>query len=537
MKRRLLCFFLAMIMCFSLFSEVASAEETTDTNEEESFKDSVEGEVVWEDDGTPSYSENGWLCYPVNAHYIEHTFSEEITEENKGEFALGRDGENFFDSEYEDDEDGYFYYFKIGDVGGTKRNIFAMTDGKVIFADDSNIYIESYDFDATIIYHAGEGTFNVELGQEVSCGDVITVLDLTDEDRFPTGYAHFWVGFDYGETFISWDEAFEGEVFDDIQAGIEITFEELWNNWWDEAMDTRFNGMLGLMENDVSFTEWYNAFIASIMSVVALQWKAVESALTNEVKYLNLQTVKDSISNVLSLIAPFSYLLACMFFVLGFCETFTKYGTDFLSRKVLVGFFRDLLLVATWIGTSAGLLRMIINLNHSMVTSVLAYTKTPLILSDLIAEFNPEEVDINFLIDAILQLIQLLFMSSILIKIVFALIVVTIIVEIKLIVRQITLAVMMMTSPAFFACTVSTTTKPYFKKFFKSFLSETVETFYMAVILYIGRFMYESSFLISIDTTDGNGLTTAKLLLLLTVCVTMIRIPKAVKQLIPRWRW
>jgi len=59
----------------------------------------------------------------------------------------------------------------------------------------------------------------------------------------------------------------------------------------------------------------------------------------------------------------------------------------------------------------------------------------------------------------------------------------------------------------------------------------------MAVILYIGRFMYESSYLISIDTKDGNGLTTAKLLLLLTVCVTMIRIPKAVKQLIPRWRW
>ncbi len=110
------------------------------------------------------------------------------------------------------------------------------------------------------------------------------------------------------------------------------------------------------------------------------------------------------------------------------------------------------------------------------------------------------------------------------------------IVMVKLVLRSIELALLMVISPAFFACLSTDVTKEYFKKFISVFIQVATQTLFMAIAMAvcsghlntkkqidIGSYAEMAKAFIGISPT---------ILIVIAMCVMMVKPPKVLTNLV-----
>ena len=154
---------------------------------------------------------------------------------------------------------------------------------------------------------------------------------------------------------------------------------------------------------------------------------------------------------------------------------------------------------------------------------------------DIYPKFTLEKSGVK-IIGPILDAVAAAAISFILVLIIGVVLVCVSIVMIKLVLRSIELAMLMVVSPAFFACLSSDVTKEYFKKFISVFIQVASQTLFMAIAMAvcsshlntkttidIAKFSELAKALINISPT---------LLTVVAMCVMMVKPPKVLTNLV-----
>lgn len=240
----------------------------------------------------------------------------------------------------------------------------------------------------------------------------------------------------------------------------------------------------------------------------------------------------DSNKGIGKLVNPiriFAYSLVILFFAVSLVEQTIKY--EIFTAKGALKVFGRLLVAKIIIDLSVRVCLLIISIIGSLTVKMLDTVDVSL---NIFPDISLKKSDVK-IIGPILDAIVAAVVSIILVLIIGVVLVCVSIVMIKLVLRSIELALLMVISPAFFACLSTDVTKEYFKKFISVFIQVAAQTLFMAIALAVcsGHFNTPP---VSIDNLSGlaAGLIriSPNILIAIAMCVMMVKPPKVLTNLI-----
>lgn len=247
---------------------------------------------------------------------------------------------------------------------------------------------------------------------------------------------------------------------------------------------------------------------------------------------INLSAIEDSRSTLGKIVVPlklFAYSLVLLFFAVNLVEQTIKY--EIFTAKCALKVFGRLLLAKIIIDLSVRVCLLIISIIGSITVQMLDTVDVSL---NIFPDISLGKSDVK-IIGPILDAIVAFVVSIVLILIIGVVLVCVSIVTIKLVLRSIELAVLMVISPAFFACLSTDVTKEYFKKFISVFIQVAAQTLFMAIALAVccGHFNTPP---VEIKNLSGLAVGIIKIapniVMVIAMCVMMVKPPKVLTNLV-----
>ena len=247
---------------------------------------------------------------------------------------------------------------------------------------------------------------------------------------------------------------------------------------------------------------------------------------------INLTEISDPNTTLGKLVNPiriFAYSLVILFFAVSLVEQTIKY--EIFTAKGALKVFGRLLVAKIIIDLSVRVCLLIISIIGSLTVKMLGTVKVSL---NIFPDISLKKSDVK-VIGPILDAIVAAVVSIILMLIIGVVLVCVSIVMIKLVLRSIELALLMVISPAFFACLSTDVTKEYFKKFISIFIQVAAQTLFMAIALAVCSGHFNSP-PVTINNLSGlaAGLIriSPNILIVIAMCVMMVKPPKVLTNLI-----
>ena len=243
----------------------------------------------------------------------------------------------------------------------------------------------------------------------------------------------------------------------------------------------------------------------------------------------NIDNPSQPLGKLVNPIRIFAYSLVLLFFAVNLVEQTIKY--EIFTAKGVLRIFGRLLLAKIIIDLSVKACLLIISIIGSITVKMLNTVNVSL---NIFPDISLKKSDVK-VIGPILDAIVAAVVSIILMLIIGVVLVCVSIVMIKLVLRSIELALLMVISPAFFACLSTDVTKEYFKKFISIFIQVAAQTLFMAIALAVcsGHFNTPP---VTIDSLSGlaAGLIriSPNILIVIAMCVMMVKPPKVLTNLI-----
>lgn len=323
-------------------------------------------------------------------------------------------------------------------------------------------------------------------------------------------------GIEKGASQESVDELKESVDNIDVKQGVDDYFTEISGETSDEAKG------------------YGESFADSVIGILNQVWAKVPEILTgnqeSEIWNVTLDPSKEYNDTFYSIFVTIGYSLVLVFFAANLIETTIKY--EIFTLKGGVQIFGRLIVSKVIIDLSGKICIYILNICNYISKDVLDTASTivkfkmPTITGDTISKIPFVGGIIDFF-----QGYTLMFpVMIIVILMLFA----SLIIIIKLSLRSIELSLLMIVSPAFFACYSSEITKPYFKNFIVTFLQCALQIVFMAVV-----YALSSSFIIDFEKDYGQievwnwfFKTLPAAVIAIAIAIMMVRPPKVLTSLV-----
>lgn len=266
---------------------------------------------------------------------------------------------------------------------------------------------------------------------------------------------------------------------------------------------------------------------------VALKEYTKNDPVLGTIKYgIDISSIDQS-SGLGLLVDPlriFAYSLVLLFFAVNLVEQTIKY--EIFTAKGALRIFGRLLVAKIIIDLSVKICMLILSIIGGLTVKLLNNVDVTM---DIYPEFKIEKSGVK-IIGPILDAIAAAAISLVLALIIGVILVCVSIVMIKLVLRSIELAMLIVVSPAFFACLSSEVTKEYFKKFISVFIQVASQTLFMAIAMAVcsGHLNTKSK----INIGDYGDLAIAlinispTILIVIAMCVMMVKPPKVLTGLV-----
>lgn len=239
-------------------------------------------------------------------------------------------------------------------------------------------------------------------------------------------------------------------------------------------------------KNDATIVESTFKFGSAMLNAANDQWKRVgkaikDNGISNSLG-LSLNPKDYSTGNAINIIKTFAYGLVLIFFAINLIETSIKY--EIFTLKGAVNIFGRLILAKIVIDMSADICIFILTATGDLAEKIinLGTQESNVNIPAFKPSFeNSKAAFVGVIIDffrAIVIIIPIVFIALITLL-------ASSIVTIKLIFRSIELSLLVIISPAFFACYSSETTKPYFRNFILTFIQVASQVVFMAIVYYL----------------------------------------------------
>lgn len=226
------------------------------------------------------------------------------------------------------------------------------------------------------------------------------------------------------------------------------------------------------------------------------------------------------------------YSLVLLFFAANLIENSIKY--EIFTLKGGAQLFGRLIISKVFIDLSGKICVYILNICNNIAYKITDMASTN--LEFLVPNISSQAKNNTWVVGEILDFIQAYNMLIPVLLILILMVLATAIILVRLILRSIELSLLMIVSPAFFACYSSEITKPYFKNFIMTFIQCAVQIVFISVIYAIS-----SNWLIKIGTVETQVdawiwfLTMLpKALIALAIAIMMVKPPKVLTNLVQK---
>ena len=246
-----------------------------------------------------------------------------------------------------------------------------------------------------------------------------------------------------------------------------------------------------------------------------------------DISALNDETT--ALGKLIGVIRVFAYSLVLLLFSVNLVEQTIKF--EVFTLKGALRIFGRLLVAKIIIDASAKVCTLIISIIGKLTLQMLDKIQITL---NIYPDITMKKSDVA-VIGPILDAIAAVVVSIVLMLIIGVILVCVSIVMVKLTLRSIELAMLIVVSPAFFACLSSDVTKEYFKRFLSVFLQVATQTLFMAIAMAVCSGSLNSS---PVEIKDMSDLAMALIrvsptvLITIAMCIVMIKPPKVLTGLV-----
>lgn len=276
-----------------------------------------------------------------------------------------------------------------------------------------------------------------------------------------------------------------------------------------------------------------NSLTDFMIEVIEEMWGLLPDYIKGENKILdsytlNIKNLKNT--DIYAIFVNVGYSLVLVFFAANLIENSIKYEIFTLKGGAIL--FGRLIISKVIIDLSGTVCIYILNICTNISAAVFGDSKKILEWSiPTIGEVARSDL---WLVGEIVDWIMTILLIIPILVIALAMIVAAAIIMVKLVLRSLELSLLVIVSPAFFACYSSEITKPYFKNFITTFIQCAVQIVFMSVVYFIG-----TNFLVSASTPE----TSTELFMLfvsrsqvaiiaLAIAIMMVKPPKILTNLI-----
>ncbi len=224
------------------------------------------------------------------------------------------------------------------------------------------------------------------------------------------------------------------------------------------------------------------------------------------------------------------YSLVLLFFAANLIENTIKYEIFTLKGGAML--FGRLIISKVVIDLSVTICTYILNICNNISTKILLDAKTEIHFST--PNIESESIGTLGILGTLIDYFQAYVMLVPILIIILVMLLAALLIIFKIVLRSIELSLLMIVSPAFFACYSSEITKPYFKNFMTTFLQCALQIVFMSVV-----FALSANWLTDITTTNNKIEAWAwfvkvlpHALIALAFAIMMVKPPKVLTNLI-----
>lgn len=276
------------------------------------------------------------------------------------------------------------------------------------------------------------------------------------------------------------------------------------------------------------------SLVDSLIGVLETVWKEVPKLIgigtEKSIWQVTLDPKKEYNGTFYGIFVTIGYSLVLVFFAANLIETTIKY--EIFTLKGGVQIFGRLIVSKVIIDLSGKICIYILNICNYISKSI---------LQNATANIGIESPNITAqaksglpIIGSLVDLVQGYFYIVPILLISLIMLIAALLIIFKLMLRSLELSLLMIVSPAFFACYSSEITKPYFKNFILTFLQCALQIVFMAVV-----YALSSDFILNINRVDSDVeawawfiKTLPNALLCLAIAIMMIKPPKVLTGLV-----
>lgn len=273
----------------------------------------------------------------------------------------------------------------------------------------------------------------------------------------------------------------------------------------------------------------------SLFEALNLTWGALPDLLSSSVDdptwQITLDPQKQYNGSFYAIFVTIGYSLVLVFFAANLIETTIKY--EIFTLKGGVQIFGRLIVSKVIIDLSGKICIFILNICENICTKIMENASAVLKFSKPNV-FSAVEKNTVWPIGPIIDVIVSLVIAIPIIIIILLMLVAVALIMIKLILRSIELSLLIIVSPAFFACYSSEITKPYFKNFILTFLQCSLQVVFMSIV-----YALSADWMTRINTAStaediGAWIVAIipNILIALAIAIMMIKPPKVLTSLV-----
>lgn len=278
-----------------------------------------------------------------------------------------------------------------------------------------------------------------------------------------------------------------------------------------------------------------NSFTDKILDAVEEMWSLIPDYLQQKNHILNnyiLNVKSFKNSAAYGIFVNVGYSLVLVFFAASLIENTIKYEIFTLRGSVQI--LGRLLISKLFIDLSGTICIYILNVCTSITSEI--FDSAGEMLEWNIPNIASVVKSNVWLVGGILDVITAIIIIIPVIIIAIAMIFAASIIMVRLVLRSLELSLLIIVSPAFFACYSSDVTRPYFKSFIMTFIQCAVQIVFMAVVYFVG-----TSFIVNADTMNTDSIaevwlwftnTAPMAIIALAIAIMMIKPPKVLTGLI-----
>lgn len=236
-----------------------------------------------------------------------------------------------------------------------------------------------------------------------------------------------------------------------------------------------------------------NSYTNSVIKAIEDIWGLIPDYIKNEDKILDSYTLNIKglkYSTIYGIFVNVGYSLVLLFFATNLIENTIKYEIFTLKGGAML--FGRLIISKVIIDLSGTICVYILNICTNISTAI--FDKSGDMLEWSIPTIGTVVKSDIWLVGPIVDKITAIILIIPVLIIAIAMIAAAAIIMVKLVLRALELSLLLIVSPAFFACYSSEVTKPYFKNFIMTFIQCALQIVFIAVVYYVGtRFVVNAT--------------------------------------------